>query len=77
MADQRELVVCLEGMYTKGVSVVASSHDEPYMRDMYSAFQQKKLIALRSVGVAAGDEKKADELLIYRHAKSTLLQVAV
>ncbi len=77
MADQRELVVCLEGMYTKGVSVVASSHDEPYMRDMYSAFQQKKLIALRSVGVAAGDEKKADELLIYRHAKSTLLQIAV
>lgn len=74
MAHQRVLVARLEELYEKGVSVVASSHDEPCMRDMYSAFQQKTLIAFRSVGVAAGDEKKANELLIHRPAKNTLLQ---
>lgn len=75
MAHQRELVARLEELYEKGVSVVASSHDEPCMRDMYSAFEQITLIAFRSVGVAAGDEKKANELLIHRPVKSDLMQV--
>ena len=74
--DQQELVDLLETMYEKGVSVVASSHDSSDMREMYAAFEQQALIANRSVGVAAGNEKKASELIIHRIAVPHLLQEA-
>ncbi|EOC0011605.1 Dam family site-specific DNA-(adenine-N6)-methyltransferase [Cronobacter turicensis] len=69
LAEQNELITLLESMLEKGISVVASSHDEPFMRQLYSNFDQKHIIANRSVGVAAGPEKRAEELIVFRIAE--------
>ncbi|EGT5675543.1 Dam family site-specific DNA-(adenine-N6)-methyltransferase [Cronobacter dublinensis subsp. dublinensis] len=73
LSEQRELINMLESMLEKGISVVASSHDDSVMRHLYLNFAQKKIIAHRSVGVAAGAEKKAVELILYRIARNHVL----
>lgn len=64
--EQKELISLLDSLYQKGVSIVASSHDAPDMRDMYCQYNIESVIASRSVGVAAGAGKKANELIIHK-----------
>ncbi len=68
MSHLRELVGILESMMAKGVSVVASSHNEEAIREIYAGFSQTELTAFRSIGVKGGSGKRADELLLSRIA---------
>lgn len=70
MVEQRLLVDTLNQLAARGVSIVASSHDSPEMRDIYVGYEQKHVVARRSVGVAAGKGKSADELIVHRVAES-------
>lgn len=75
ITQQNELVDSLNRLTARGVSVVVSSHDSEEIRSVFSGFQLTKVTARRSVGVAAGKEKFADELIAFRSADQQKIAV--
>ncbi|MBD8169545.1 Dam family site-specific DNA-(adenine-N6)-methyltransferase [Erwinia persicina] len=61
--EQIELAALLEQLRTQGYPVVVSNSDTEFTREAYAGFNLSKITTFRSVGVAAGDGKKAAEIL--------------
>ncbi|ELY2751855.1 MULTISPECIES: Dam family site-specific DNA-(adenine-N6)-methyltransferase [Cronobacter] len=62
--DHGRLARRLRALAANGVPVVASNSDEDMVRYLFAGFESVSVIAPRSVGAAAGSQKKAAELIL-------------
>ncbi|MFP1869251.1 DNA adenine methylase [Lonsdalea quercina] len=72
-ADQRRLASLLEVRSSEGHSVIVSNSDTPVTCSLYQNFTIHSMTAKRSIGVAAGDGKKASEIIAVRRPKTSLV----
>ena len=61
--DQYRLASILERRASEGHPVIVSNSDTFLTRSLYRNFTHKRISAKRSIGVAAGEGKNADELI--------------
>lgn len=61
--QQRQLAQKLNELAAAGVQVVASNSDTALIQDIYGEFDRYLITAPRSIGVAAGKGKKANEII--------------
>lgn len=62
-ADQRHLASLLENRSSEGHPVIVSNSDTPVTRSLYQNFTLHSITAKRSIGVAAGEGRKASEII--------------
>ncbi|MFA8114482.1 DNA adenine methylase [Escherichia coli] len=62
-ADQRRLAAILDSCSSKGHPVIASNSDTPLTRSLYKDFLLHHIDAPRSVGISAGETKRAAEII--------------
>lgn len=63
MGDQQALAGHLKAVVSR-FPVVASNSDTPFIRDIYQGFEVSELTTKRSIGVSAGKEKQANEVIL-------------
>ncbi|SFR13935.1 DNA adenine methylase [Enterobacter sp. kpr-6] len=61
--DQYHLASILERRSSEGHPVVVSNSDTSLIRSLYRTFKQHRITAKRSMGVAAGESKSAQEII--------------
>lgn len=74
--DQRKLKAVFDNLTTRGVKVVLSNSDTPFIRELYKEYRQETVMAGRAINATGAKRGKISELVVLNYSKDekTLLR---